>query len=87
MNTAEAEEGKAWAIKAHIPGHKYPCLFGVFHFVDNLHDCQDGMRTALFRTRQQARNALNGMRIRLRKSHMDHPMKVVRIRFAIEEEY
>lgn len=36
-------------------GHGY---MGVFFFTHNLADWHDGCRTALFRTRQQARNAI-----------------------------
>ena len=55
-------KAKAWAIKAHIPGHKVPCFLGVFYFVGTLNDCQDGMRTCLFRTRKQARYAIKGVK-------------------------
>jgi len=52
------DSSTAWAIKAHIPGHGIPCFLGVFHFVSDLHVCQDGMRVALFRTRKQARDMI-----------------------------
>ena len=52
------DSSTAWAIKAHIPGHAFPCFLGVFYFVSDLHVSQDGMRVALFRTRKQARDMI-----------------------------
>lgn len=50
----------AWAIELQRPGME-PSFAGVFNWTHGLQPCQDGCRTALFRTRAEAREARAGM--------------------------
>ena len=70
---------KAWAIKMKISGHPKPNFMGVFYFARlGLADWHDGMRSCLFRTRKQARDALRSLTYR-KDEH------VVRVKVVIEE--
>ena len=67
----------AWAVKMKIDGHATPNFMGIFYCVGGpLEDCQDGMRTCLFRTRKQARKAA--------KEEKWAKAKVVRVNVTIE---
>jgi hypothetical protein len=78
-------ERTAWAIKAcHYIGAKgkdrevLSNFLGVFNFINDMPaTCQDGSRIALFRTRQQARDALKLMYYKR--------YTVVRVKVTIEE--
>ncbi len=71
---------KAWAIKMQIPGHPGPNFMGIFYCtMKNPEPYYDGMRTALFRTRKQAREKLATHVLFGAKS------KVVRVKITIEE--
>ena len=67
----------AWAIKMQIDGHANPNFMGIFYCVRGLlEDCQDGMRTCLFRTRQQAR--------KVARENASSKAKVVQVKVTIE---
>lgn len=68
----------AWAIKMQISEHAKPNFMGVFYCIRGpLENCQDGMRTCLFRTRKQARDAS--------KKERWSKAKAVRVIVTIEE--
>lgn len=71
---------KAWAIKSRIWDDPKPFFLGVFYFhsMGELETHQDGMRTCLFRTRQQARTAAQSL-------HYKKDYHVVKIQVTIEE--
>jgi len=72
------ETSKAWAVKMHISGHKAPCFLGIFNWtLSPIAPCQDGMRTALFRTRSEARAAA--------KKVWEEPARAVRVVVEIKE--
>ena len=76
-------DNKQWAIKMHIPGHDKPGFMGIYYFhKDVLPSYQDGMRQCLFRTRNQARIALDSISSTWRK---ECKAKVVRVTVSIGE--
>lgn len=70
----------AWAIKAQLWDETKPYFIGVFNFhhMGELESYQDGMRTCLFRTRQQARTATQSL-------HYKKDYHVVKVQVTIEE--
>lgn len=74
----------AWAIRLCLSGHDKPALAGVFMFWEvrqhGLADCQDGMRVAMFRTRQTAREAAR----KLRRSFGCEQARVVKIALSMQ---
>jgi hypothetical protein len=70
----------AWAIKSKLWDDPEPFLLGVFYCnsMRELESYQDGMRTCLFRTRQQARTTVKGFYY---KQHY----RVVKVQVTIEE--
>lgn len=73
-------EFKAWAITSRIWDDPKPFFLGVFYFhsMGELASYQDGMRTCLFRTRQQARTAVQVF-------HGKKNYHVVKVKVTIEE--
>jgi len=69
----------AWTIKSRFCDDPEPFFIGVFYFhPGELQSYQDGMRTCLFRTRQQARTAVQSLRGK-KNYH------VVKVKVTIEE--